>query len=241
MSILTKISQQLETPSIRIGSWVDFGDVGAAALVAAGCVIGKNASVQASAKICVPVHLSPGVQIKNDTKIDKFSFLNWDTIVYPNVHIGSYCSIGRNVHLGLAVHPNDWLSTHTFQYNSDWFPQVETYRKITRKKRHLHHAPTIIGSDVWIGNGALVRSGIRIGHGAIIGAGSVVTKNVPPYSIVGGVPAKLIRSRFPPDIVAELLETQWWKLNPEKLDGIDFSNIRSALTHLQKMKRAKSP
>ena len=75
----------------------------------------------------------------------------------------------------------------------------------------------VVGNDVWIGYEAVILSGVKIGDGAIVGARAVVTKDVPPYTIVGGVPAKPIRKRFPDDIIAKLLKSRWWDLPPAEI------------------------
>lgn len=79
------------------------------------------------------------------------------------------------------------------------------------------HRRTIIGSDVWIGAGAIIIQGVEIGHGAVIGAGSIVTKNVAPYTIVAGSPAKFIRARFDPDLIDRLCKSEWWLLPDETI------------------------
>jgi acetyltransferase-like isoleucine patch superfamily enzyme len=116
--------------------------------------------------------------------------------------IGKFCSISWDVTIGATTHPFEHLSSHSFSYMKKFglvsedkkFPQLKTY----------------IGNDVWIGCHSVIRSGVTIGDGAIIGAGAVVTKDVPPYSIVVGVPAKILRMRFPTDICKELIDIRWW-------------------------------
>ena len=194
----------------------------------------KNGGItDATVRICNPIHLSPRVQLKPSVSIDKFTFINWDSVVYPNVYIGAYCSIGRGVQIGLANHPTQWLSSHTFQYNTGWFPNIDAYLQVKRTMPHMHHRQTKIGADVWIGNNAMIKSGVTIGHGAIIGAGAVVVKNIPPYAIVGGNPAKIIRYRFEEKIIRQLLILRWWELDLIKLKNINFSEIEQAIHQLQ--------
>lgn len=101
------------------------------------------------------------------------------------------------------------LSTYPFGY----FPNFETRKSYVNKSK----GNVIIGNDVWIGFGATVLSGVTIGDGAVIGARSLVTKNVPPYTVVGGVPAKVICKRFNDEIIDQLLKTKWWNWSDETI------------------------
>ena len=126
--------------------------------------------------------------------------------------VGRYCSIGDGVEILLGgEHRLDWVSTFPFGAFPDRWPMAGG--------SPTDHQPTrgdvFIGSDVWIGTGALIRSGVSVGHGAAIGARAVVTRDVPPYGVVAGNPARLIRTRFPEPEVAALLETAWWELSDE--------------------------
>ncbi|MFG0636441.1 xenobiotic acyltransferase family protein [Acinetobacter soli] len=219
---------------MNIGSWIRFSEYTKDEHKAIGTSISDSSVIHKSLIMCSPIHISPRTQIKNNVRIDKYTFINWDSIIYPNVYIGAYCSIGRGVQIGLASHPTNWLSTHSFQYSDVWFLNDKNYKKIQRNNSNVEHLLTNIGSDVWIGNNALICSGLVIGVGAIIGAGSVVVKDVPPYAIVGGSPAKIIRYRFSPDIILRLLNTKWWLKNVEELNELPFSNVEEVLKILEK-------
>lgn len=126
--------------------------------------------------------------------------------------IGRYCSIARDVTIGQnrKSHPLDWLSSHSalagLRHSVGGLPPTQEPVK-----------QTVIGHDVWIGMDVLILEGITIGTGAVIGAQSLITKDVPPYAIVVGSPARVQRYRFEPHIIEGLLASQWWNLTPHQL------------------------
>ena len=127
------------------------------------------------------------------------------------ISIGSFCSIAENVAIfGGGEHRTDWITTYPLRIAFDLPGAWKDGHPATKGE-------TRIGNDVWIGYGALILSGIAIGDGAVIAAGSVVTKDVPPYGIVGGNPAKLIKHRFESGKVEELLRIKWWDWPLEKI------------------------
>ena len=154
---------------------------------------------------------------------------------YPINHdrliIGKFCSIacGAKFIFNCANHTLKSLSTYTFPlFFEEWdLPKSEVSTAWDNK------GDIIIGNDVWIGYDAVIMAGVHIGDGAIIGTRAVVTKDVEPYSIVGGVPAKEIRKRFAPDVVAKLLELKWWNWPSEKIKNniaaIQSGNIEELL------------
>ena len=127
--------------------------------------------------------------------------------------IGKYCSIGQEVHCIFGQHPaQDYLSTHPSFYSGKNKPMSYVKKDTfddTRRKTDSEYSISI-GNDVWIGDRVSIMEGVTIGNGAIIAAGAVVVKNVAPYEIVGGVPAKQIRMRFEKDAVSYLQELKWW-------------------------------
>jgi len=124
------------------------------------------------------------------------------------LEIGNFCSIARNVTIFLGGdHHTEWVTTSVV---SDYlgirgYPQVRTDGNV------------IIGNDVWIGTEAFILSGLKIGDGAVIGARAVVAKDVPPYSVVVGNPARVVKKRFSEDIINKLLKIEWWKWDDEKI------------------------
>lgn len=168
--------------------------------------------------------------------------------------IGRYCSIARGINIGQFNHPMDWLSTHPFQYQNSfriatgedypWKAQYDKDRPTGAAGRAVLEAvqrSTTIGNDVWIGHGAIVIAGVTVGDGAIIAAGAVVTRDVAPYEIVGGVPARHIKRRFDDATIARLLASRWWDYAPWQLRHLDFTNISKALNGVEAMRRDAVP
>jgi len=147
--------------------------------------------------------------------------------------IGRYCSIGEHISVGLWRHPaKTFVSTYPAFFALDNLGCCESF--VSKNCYDESPRKTIIGHDVWIGNNVLIPGGISIGTGAIIAAGSVVTKDVPPYAIVGGNPADIIRYRFEKDEVSFLLKTAWWKWSGNDIVDLaelfkDISAFRSAV------------
>lgn len=127
-----------------------------------------------------------------------------------NVYIGKYCSIAQNVIMDCGWHHNTKFIT-TFPLNV-FFKQLNYITGHPKSKGDIN-----IGNDVWLGEGVIVMGGIRIGDGAVVGAGSIVTKDVDPYSIVVGSPAKEVRSRFLPSQIDSLIKIAWWDWPEEKI------------------------
>lgn len=170
-------------------------------------------------------------KIKN---LGKHSYCASELMVYcENTSIGSFCSIGPQVTLGHGKHPLNFLSTSPYLYFEELGFKTD---KTPTHGEFWHLEPIYIGNDVWIGDGVFVKNGVTIGDGAVLGARSVVTKDVPPYAIVAGVPAKIIRYRFDEPTRQELLRLKWWELDDDIIRQIPYDNISAALQFLREVR-----
>ncbi len=146
-----------------------------------------------------------------NARLGRYSYTGRNTTIW-HADIGAFCSISWNVSIGGANHDYTRLTTHTFLYAEDFqlLPEGETgYDRFAQ--------PCIIENDVWIAANACICRNVTVGTGAVVAAGAVVTRDVEPYTIVGGVPAKPIGKRFSDDIIRRLLATQWWTLPAEAI------------------------
>lgn len=157
-----------------------------------------------------------------------------------NVQIGRYVSIASGVVVGTHEHPMDWLTSSRITYHPqlhDWhrFCAPDRVEEILANRcRFAGACPTTrIGNDVWIGNSVFIKSGVTIGDGAVIGARSVVTKDVPPYSIAVGSPAKVRRLRFSERTVERLMRLRWWRYSLYDLAGVSFDCVESAISQVE--------
>lgn len=148
------------------------------------------------------------------SSIDRHSFCGYDCDI-AHADIGSFTSIANDVVIGGGRHPMDWVGMSPVFYEG---------RDSVKAKFSQHPRPPVerasIGHDVWIGRSAIVLPGVTIGDGAVVGAGAVVTKDVPPYAIVAGNPARLIRYRFDEATVKRLQTASWWSLDDATLHRI---------------------
>jgi acetyltransferase-like isoleucine patch superfamily enzyme len=156
-------------------------------------------------------------EIGDYTRIRHFS-----TIYYAK--IGKFSTISKNVRIGIGQHPTNLISTNLIFYRNN--PITNKWAKPIKFEEYK---PICIGNDVWIGESSMIMGGVIIGDGAIVAARSVVTKDVPPYAIVAGVPAKIVKYRFDQETINRLLKIKWWNLSEHeitsKLEAFTIFNI----------------
>jgi acetyltransferase-like isoleucine patch superfamily enzyme len=149
------------------------------------------------------VYIGDFVEILN-SEIGDFSYVSANSRI-RDAKIGKFCSIGSGVKIVLGKHPTNFVSTHPAFYSNN-----KPFLTFSNGMHYDEYSGVIIGNDVWIAEDAIITGGVKIGDGAIIAARAVVTKDVEPYSIVGGVPAKHIKFRFEENIRENLMKNKWW-------------------------------
>lgn len=185
-----------------------------------------------------PIRLRGAAFLRSDLHVGAYTVLG-RSLEAQGASIGRYCEVGPNVLLGATGHPTEWLGISSFQYKAatwSWHESADACAPLNPEaggRESFRGAPAHVGNDVWIGANVVVLGGVAIGDGAVIGANSVVTKDVQPYTIVGGVPAKPLRKRFDDEKVSELLELAWWRFSPNQLNGVDFDQIDDAIAEIR--------
>ena len=180
--------------------------------VVQGCILGKYTEIAEQAKLI-------------ETSLGDYSYvMERSDIIY--CRIGKFVNIASDVRINPGNHPMEWVSQHHFLYRRRLFGLHEHDNESFFNWRRIQQV--IIGHDIWIGHKAIVMPGVKIGNGAVVAAGAVVTRDVPPYAIVAGVPAKPIRTRFPEAVWHRLEAIGWWDWDhatiKARLD--DFYDIR---------------
>jgi acetyltransferase-like isoleucine patch superfamily enzyme len=198
---------------------------------AKNAIVLKNSEIKNS-KLGVYTRVKSNIELRNSvvgdyTIMSSFSIIN-------ACDIGKFCCIGPGNFLGLWEH-NMWVTTHTFPLTEVSGEFVKGFKDF--EKDHIRVA---IGNDVWTGAGAIIRKGVTVGDGAIIGAGALVTRDVPPYAIVIGQPARVLRFRFSPEEIKYLLKIKWWdfdrKLIQEMTDAQVWDSVEKVRKFLKKKK-----
>ena len=172
----------------------------------------RNYKIKKEGGVLYSKTLRDYIQEKHGVSVDLYTYgscFDRSFNLGGKVKVGRYCSIASDVHYFGANHPMDYISTSAVFYNKEL-----SHLDVKDVERHNLE----IGNDVWIGSKVLITAACsKIGDGAIIGAGSVVTHNVEPYTIVAGNPARVIRRRFPDEKVTQIMETKWWNYSPKTL------------------------
>jgi acetyltransferase-like isoleucine patch superfamily enzyme len=208
--------------------------------------------------------LKPGASLPDNTVFEPPCSIKWMGIhhslelgafsyavsgFYFGCRIGRYCSFGEEVQIGRHPHPMHWASTSPFFYqpyknvlDQELPPGVELLPKdFLRSGPPVKAKLTVLGNDVWIGHGAFILPGVTIGDGAAVAAQAVVTKDVPPYAVVAGSPARVKRLRFDDDTVQRLLLSKWWQFAPWQLKGARVDDITAFLDFVAALRAAGTP
>lgn len=150
-----------------------------------------------------------------NSMMNRYSYCGNDCqIVYTE--IGAFCSISDHVYIGGAEHPMYCVSTSPVFLNVRHSGPSKRFARFDMPSVKK----TCIGNDVWIGHGVTIKQGVAIGDGAVLGSNSLITKDVSPYAVVGGVPARLIKYRFPQDVINRLEEIKWWNLPDDRIADV---------------------
>lgn len=164
---------------------------------------------------------------------------------YFGCRVGRYCSFGEEVQIGRHPHAMHWVTTSPYFYtpyknvlDMDLPGGIEmTPADFRRTTKPVVAKLTIIGNDVWIGHGAFIMPGVTIGDGAVVGAMAVVTKDVPPYAVVVGSPARIMKFRFPDDQVRMLIESKWWEFAPWDMKGAPVDDIPAFVEFVMNLRK----
>ena len=162
-------------------------------------------------------------------KICAHTYIRSDCVLTAVSSIGRFCSIGTGCVIGQEKggHPSTWLSSHPFQYTNTGLTYDPEISDVT------------IGHDVWIGHSAMIMEGVTVGTGAIIATRSVVAHDVPPYAVVAGLPAKVVKYRHTPEMISQLLNSKWWDCEIDSLRDLPLNDPTAALPMLEELRKEK--
>lgn len=168
-----------------------------------------NSTIDSKAKLKSTYHIL-------DSSVGRYSYIGMNALI-NKTKIGAFCSIGNNFTSGLGIHPTNGISTSPMFYST--LKQNGITLSLNNKIEEFEDI--YIGNDVFVGENVTILSGVKVGNGAVIGAGAVVTKDVPAYAIVGGVPALLIRYRFLQEQINAFERIQWWNFEDDQLKNVE--------------------
>lgn len=160
-------------------------------------------------------HILAGAKL-NNVIVGKYSRVGANCNI-TNADVGNFTAIGKDSVIGLGQHPTNYLTSHSIFYkkgnwgwHDDWIAAIDFV-----EEKRIH-----IGNDVWIGRHCMVMDGVTIGDGVTVAAGAIVTKDVPPFAIIGGVPAKVIKYKFSQEAIDRLEEIKWWNLPDDEITKV---------------------
>lgn len=216
-------------------------------LIDFGLKVYEGKSIAGSLVYESPAFILDPRRIKN-CRVGAFTYFNGlSTSSMYATEVGRYGQIGESCIIGPPEHPMDWFSTHMFAFTQR--EHLPRFYELEDAARLAPDGPTptpftipmktVIGHDAYVGAGAFVKRGVTIGAGAVVAARAVVTKDVPPYAIVAGTPARLMRYRMPEHRVERMLRLEWWRydLAPHK-HALDFADIEGTLAYLEDAREA---
>jgi acetyltransferase-like isoleucine patch superfamily enzyme len=177
----------------------------------------SDAAIQLGAIVSLDSTLGAKVRILDECRIyncdiGRYTYLG-SSCHFERTEIGAFTSIGSQVICGRGTHPLNFISTYPGFYTD----KAQGAEFLGASQTFLDAPRTFIGSDVWIGDRAIIIGGIEVGHGAVIAAGAVVTRDVPAFAIVGGVPAKVIKYRFPESLIRDIVASKWWDASVDQI------------------------
>ena len=198
---------------------------------------GVNVMLHADTVYEPPLALPHGLDTGGPFAMGAFSY-SFTRLSRQVEQVGRYCSFAGATNFGAAEHPTDRLSTSSFTYDPH-FPIFKDFAasngsfEVRNVPMEQRHRGIVVENDVWIGSFAYIRGGVRLGTGCIVGTGAVVTKDVPPYAIVAGNPARVRRYRFDDKTIERLLASKWWRYKFTDFSTLNVTNVGGFLDRLK--------